>query len=78
MKAKIEKLGKSDGSRREELIAQLGEIRDKQSNIKKGKKSVYEQLDALNESIRKKVSWRVTPWEEEKMRDLQVFFFLKL
>lgn len=55
VKSKIEKLGKSDPARREDLKNQLNEIRDKQSDIKKSKKSVYEQLDALNDSIKKKV-----------------------
>jgi L-lactate utilization protein LutB len=48
-------LGKYDNTRKEELKTQLNEIRDKQIEIKKGKKSVYEQLDALNSSIKKKV-----------------------
>ncbi|CDH58278.1 related to bfr1-nuclear segregation protein [Lichtheimia corymbifera JMRC:FSU:9682] len=56
VKEKISKLpGKSDNTRREELRAQLAEVREKQAEIKKGKQAVYEQLDALNESIRKKV-----------------------
>lgn len=49
--------GKSDNTRREELRAQLAEVREKQAEIKKGKQAVYEQLDALNESIRKKVGY---------------------
>ncbi|KAI8145602.1 hypothetical protein BJV82DRAFT_511571 [Fennellomyces sp. T-0311] len=57
VKEKINKLpGKSDNTRRDELRAQLADLRDKQAEIKKGKQAVYQQLDALNDSIRKKVS----------------------
>ncbi|KAG2224460.1 hypothetical protein INT45_010526 [Circinella minor] len=57
VKEKINKLpGKSDNTRRDELRAQLSDLRDKQAEIKKGKQAVYEQLDALNDSIRKKVN----------------------
>ncbi|KAG2209473.1 hypothetical protein INT47_008316 [Mucor saturninus] len=53
---KIAKLpGKDDGNRREEIKAELAEIRDKQAELKKTRKAVYEQLDAINDSIRKKV-----------------------
>lgn len=57
VKAKINKLGggKSDNTRRDELKAQLAEIRGKQAEIKGNKQAVYVQLDALNDSIRKKV-----------------------
>jgi hypothetical protein len=47
--------GKSDNTRRDELKAQLAEIRGKQAEIKGNKQAVYVQLDALNDSIRKKV-----------------------
>ncbi|KAI9498919.1 hypothetical protein BDB00DRAFT_754224 [Zychaea mexicana] len=57
VKEKINKLpGKSDNTRRDELRAQLADLRDKQAEIKKGKQAVFEQLDALNDSIRKKVN----------------------
>ncbi|KAI9265067.1 hypothetical protein BDA99DRAFT_507613 [Phascolomyces articulosus] len=57
VKEKINKLpGKSDNTRRDELRTQLSDLRDKQAEIKKGKQAVYEQLDALNDSIRKKVN----------------------
>lgn len=56
MKEKISKLpAKGDNSRREEIKSELVEIRDKQAELKKSRKAVYEQLDALNDSIRKKV-----------------------
>ncbi|KAG1436258.1 hypothetical protein G6F56_013634 [Rhizopus delemar] len=45
-----------DNSRREEIKTELAEIRDKQAELKKSRKAVYEQLDALNDSIRKKLS----------------------
>jgi L-lactate utilization protein LutB len=47
---------KTDNARREEIKAELNEIRDKQAELKKTRKAVYEQLDAINDSIRKKVS----------------------
>lgn len=47
--------GKADNNRREEIKAELNEIRDKQAELKKTRKAVYEQLDAINDSIRKKV-----------------------
>ncbi|KAG1376388.1 hypothetical protein G6F61_007637 [Rhizopus arrhizus] len=57
VKEKITKLpAKGDNSRREEIKSELAEIREKQAELKKSRKAVYEQLDALNESIRKKVS----------------------
>ncbi|EIE92139.1 hypothetical protein RO3G_16850 [Rhizopus delemar RA 99-880] len=57
VKEKISKLpAKGDNSRREEIKSELVEIRDKQAELKKSRKAVYEQLDALNDSIRKKVS----------------------
>lgn len=46
---------KNDNTRREEIKAELNGIRDKQAELKKSRKAVYEQLDAINESIRKKV-----------------------
>lgn len=53
---KIAKLPqKNDSARREEIKAELAEIRDKQAELKKTRKAVYEQLDAINDSIRKKV-----------------------
>ncbi|OBZ86767.1 hypothetical protein A0J61_05181 [Choanephora cucurbitarum] len=53
---KINKLPqKNDSTRREELKAELAEIREKQAELKKTRKAVYEQLDAINDSIRKKV-----------------------
>ncbi|RCI02220.1 hypothetical protein CU098_006502 [Rhizopus stolonifer] len=53
---KIAKLPqKNDNTRREELKAELAEIREKQAELKKTRKAVYEQLDAINDSIRKKV-----------------------
>ncbi|ORZ01526.1 hypothetical protein BCR43DRAFT_454121 [Syncephalastrum racemosum] len=56
VKEKINKLpGKGDNSRRDQLRDQLAVLREKQAEIKKGKQEVYEQLDALNESIRSKV-----------------------
>ncbi|KAI9323681.1 hypothetical protein BX666DRAFT_1846953 [Dichotomocladium elegans] len=56
VKEKINKLpGKADNTRRDELRATLQDLRDKQAEIKKGKQAVFEQLDALNDSIRKKV-----------------------
>lgn len=48
-------MGKSDNTRHEESKIQLNEIRDKQSEIKQSKKSVYVQLDALNDSIKQRV-----------------------
>ncbi|RCH93522.1 hypothetical protein CU098_004824, partial [Rhizopus stolonifer] len=57
IKEKISKLpAKGDNSRREEIKTELAEIRDKQAELKKSRKAVYEQLDALNDSIRKKLS----------------------
>ncbi|KAI8090532.1 hypothetical protein BDF21DRAFT_377608 [Thamnidium elegans] len=82
VKAKIEKLGKSDNTRREELKQELDQIRDKQSEIKKGKKSVYDQLDALNDSIKKKVGnvknfqtkvpFKSTAEVDERIRELEI------
>lgn len=46
---------KNDNARREEIKAELNEIRDKQAALKKTRKAVYEQLDAINDSIRNKV-----------------------
>ncbi|CAO3642177.1 unnamed protein product [Mucor fragilis] len=46
---------KSDNARREEIKTELNEIRDKQAALKKTRKAVYEQLDAINDSIRNKV-----------------------
>lgn len=57
VKDKIAKLpAKGDNSRREQIKTELAEIREKQAELKKSRKAVYEQLDALNESIRKKVN----------------------
>ncbi|KAI7901718.1 uncharacterized protein BX663DRAFT_513809 [Cokeromyces recurvatus] len=57
MKEKIAKLPpKQDNTRREEILNELAEIRDKQAELKKTRKAVHDQLDAINESIRKKVS----------------------
>ncbi|CEG69635.1 hypothetical protein RMATCC62417_05682 [Rhizopus microsporus] len=57
VKDKIAKLpAKGDNSRREQIKTELAEIREKQAELKKSRKAVYEQLDALNESIRKKVT----------------------
>ncbi|GAA5798609.1 hypothetical protein HPULCUR_004014 [Helicostylum pulchrum] len=82
VKAKIEKLGKSDNTRREELKGELDQIRDKQSEIKQGKKSVYDQLDALNDSIKKKVGnvknfqtkvpFKSTAEVDERIRELEI------
>ncbi|GAA5808519.1 hypothetical protein MFLAVUS_001910 [Mucor flavus] len=82
VKAKIEKLGKSDNTRREELKQELDQIRDKQSEIKQGKKSVYDQLDALNDSIKKKVGnvknfqskvpFKSTAEVDERIRELEI------
>jgi hypothetical protein len=47
--------GKNDNTRREEIKAELNEIRDKQAELKKSRKAVYEQLDAIQDSIRQKV-----------------------
>lgn len=55
---------KNDNTRREEIKAELNEIRDKQAELKKSRKAVYEQLDAINESIRKKV--------KEKKREVEL------
>ncbi|KAL0096619.1 hypothetical protein J3Q64DRAFT_1027870 [Phycomyces blakesleeanus] len=56
VKEKINKLpGKSDNTRKDELKAQLNDLREKQAEIKLGRQAVYEQLDAIQESIRKKV-----------------------
>ncbi|KAI8366888.1 hypothetical protein BD560DRAFT_353797, partial [Blakeslea trispora] len=53
---KIAKLPqKNDSTRREELKVELAEIREKQAELKKTRKAVYEQLDAIHDSIRKKV-----------------------
>ncbi|KAL9555532.1 hypothetical protein MBANPS3_002317 [Mucor bainieri] len=46
---------KSDNARREEIKKELNDIRDKQADLKKTRKAVYEQLDAINDSIRNKV-----------------------
>ncbi|KAI8973512.1 hypothetical protein BDF20DRAFT_882784 [Mycotypha africana] len=52
----IAKLPKNnDNTRREQIKAELNEIRDKQAELKKTRKAVFDQLDALNDSIRKKV-----------------------
>ncbi|KAI9265921.1 hypothetical protein BY458DRAFT_534120 [Sporodiniella umbellata] len=57
IKEKIAKLpAKGDNSRREEIKSELSEIREKQAELKKSRRAVYEQLDALNDSIRKKLS----------------------
>lgn len=57
VREKIAKLPqKNDNARREEIKTELNEIRDKQAELKKTRKAVYEQLDAINDSIRKKVS----------------------
>ncbi|KAI8989283.1 hypothetical protein BDB01DRAFT_718945 [Pilobolus umbonatus] len=57
VREKITKLpAKSDNNRREEIKTELNEIRDKQAELKKSRKAVYEQLDAINDSIRKKVN----------------------
>ncbi|CEP09869.1 hypothetical protein [Parasitella parasitica] len=54
---KIAKLPqKNDNARREEIKAELNEIRDKQASLKTTRKAVYDQLDAINESIRTKAS----------------------
>ncbi|KAI9486663.1 MAG: hypothetical protein EXX96DRAFT_474933 [Benjaminiella poitrasii] len=56
VRAKIAKLPqKNENTRREEIKTELAEIRDKQAELKKTRKAVYDQLDAINESIRKKV-----------------------
>ncbi|KAK4518255.1 uncharacterized protein ATC70_001607 [Mucor velutinosus] len=56
VREKINKLPqKNDNARREEIKAELNEIRDKQAALKKTRKAVYEQLDAINDSIRNKV-----------------------
>ena len=56
VKEKINKAPqKNDNARREEIKAELNEIRDKQAALKKTRKAVYEQLDAINDSIRNKV-----------------------
>lgn len=56
VKEKINKTPqKNDNARREEIKAELNEIRDKQAALKKTRKAVYEQLDAINDSIRNKV-----------------------
>ncbi|KAI8888245.1 hypothetical protein K501DRAFT_321005 [Backusella circina FSU 941] len=83
VKAKINKLGggKSDNTRREELKAQLGEIREKQAEIKGNRQAVYVQLDALNDSIRKKVGnvkafqtkvpFKTTEEVDDRIRELE-------
>ncbi|KAI8379565.1 uncharacterized protein BYT42DRAFT_569236 [Radiomyces spectabilis] len=45
-----------ENARQEEVKAQLQELRRKQAEIKSSRKAVYEQLDALQESIRQKVN----------------------
>ncbi|KAI8878159.1 hypothetical protein K501DRAFT_277802 [Backusella circina FSU 941] len=56
VREKINKLpAKGDNTRREEIKAELAEIRDKQADLKKSRRAVYEQLDAINDSIKKKV-----------------------
>ncbi|KAG0172938.1 hypothetical protein DFQ28_008494 [Apophysomyces sp. BC1034] len=56
VREKINQLpAKSDNSRREELKVQMAELREKQAEIKKSRQAVYEQLDLINDSIRKKV-----------------------
>ncbi|KAI8637019.1 hypothetical protein BD408DRAFT_425264 [Parasitella parasitica] len=53
---KIAKLPqKNDNTRREEIKAELNDIRDKQASLKKTRRAVYDQLDAINDSISKKV-----------------------
>ncbi|KAF7731744.1 hypothetical protein EC973_008258 [Apophysomyces ossiformis] len=57
VKEKINQLpAKSDNSRREELKVQMAELRERQAEIKKDRQAVYQQLDLINDSIRKKVS----------------------
>ncbi|ORZ13980.1 hypothetical protein BCR42DRAFT_377209 [Absidia repens] len=56
VKDKINKLpAKQDNTRREEIKTELAELREKQGNLKQGRQAVYQQLDAINDSIRKKV-----------------------
>ncbi|KAI8065812.1 hypothetical protein BC940DRAFT_341023 [Gongronella butleri] len=57
VKDKISKLPtKPDNSRREEIKTELAELREKQAGLKQDRHTVYQQLDAINSSIRKKVS----------------------
>ncbi|ORZ15668.1 hypothetical protein BCR42DRAFT_352516 [Absidia repens] len=56
VKDKINKLpAKQDNTRREEIKAELADLREKQGNLKQGRQAVYQQLDAINDSIKKKV-----------------------
>ncbi|KAI8076841.1 uncharacterized protein BX664DRAFT_287690 [Halteromyces radiatus] len=56
VKDKISKLpAKQDNTRREEIKAELMELREKQASLKQGRQTVYQQLDAINDSIKKKV-----------------------
>ncbi|CAO3641211.1 unnamed protein product [Cunninghamella blakesleeana] len=57
VKEKINKLpAKPDNSRRETIKTELAELREKQASLKQGRQNVYQQLDAINDSIKKKVS----------------------
>ncbi|ORX49074.1 hypothetical protein DM01DRAFT_1409544 [Hesseltinella vesiculosa] len=57
IKEKINKLpAKTDNSRREDIKKELSDLRDKQAGLKQDRQTVYQQLDAINNSIRKKVS----------------------
>ncbi|KAI8334449.1 hypothetical protein BC941DRAFT_400622 [Chlamydoabsidia padenii] len=56
VKEKINKLpAKQDNTRREEIKAELAELREKQGSLKQERQAVYQQLDAINDSIKKKV-----------------------
>ncbi|CAO3648087.1 unnamed protein product [Cunninghamella echinulata] len=56
VKEKINKLpAKPDNSRREKIKAELAELREKQASLKQDRQNVYQQLDAINDSIKKKV-----------------------
>ncbi|KAI7868457.1 hypothetical protein BDF14DRAFT_1793401 [Spinellus fusiger] len=56
VKEKISKLpGKTENTRKEEIKETLNGLRSKQADIKNGKKAVYEQMNAVQDSIRKKV-----------------------
>ncbi|KAI9363052.1 hypothetical protein BD770DRAFT_315244 [Pilaira anomala] len=82
VKTKIEKLGKSDNTRREELKEQLDQIRERQSEIKQSRKPIYDQLEALNDSIKKKVGtvksfqskvpFKSTNEVDERIRELEI------
>jgi hypothetical protein len=51
---------KQDNTRREEIKTELAELREKQGSLKQERQAVYQQLDAINDSIKKKVLLTLT------------------